>query len=68
MTTGIMIHTTEGLNMTVTQRTKQPVIPNQMKVISDSQEYPCSAASVVVSTASIASGEDQQGEVLTTRV
>lgn len=69
MTTGATIHTTEGLKMTVTRRTKPPVIPNlEMKIISDSQEHMCSAASVVVSTASTASGEDQQGEVSTTRV
>ena len=68
MTTGATIHTTKGLHMTVTRRTKPPVVPNlQMKVISDSQERTSSTASVVVSTASMASGEDQQ-EVSTTRV
>lgn len=64
MTTGATIHTTKGLNMTVTRRTKPPVIPNlQMRIISDSEERTCSTASMVVST-----GEDQQGEVSTTRV
>lgn len=28
MTTGATIHTTEGLNMTVTRRTRPPVVPN----------------------------------------
>ncbi|CAM0943071.1 unnamed protein product [Alopecurus aequalis] len=69
MTTGATIHTTKGLNMTVTRRTKPPVIPNlEMKVVSDSEGRAFSTASVAASTASIASGEDQQGEVSTSRV
>ncbi|KAM0909245.1 hypothetical protein ACQ4PT_014923 [Festuca glaucescens] len=69
MTTGATIHTTKGLNMTVTRRTKPPVIPNlQMKVVSDSEGRTFSTAPVGVSTASIASGEDQQEEVSTSRV
>ncbi|XP_037495127.1 protein LUTEIN DEFICIENT 5, chloroplastic isoform X3 [Jatropha curcas] len=28
MTTGATIHTTEGLKMTITRRTKPPIIPN----------------------------------------
>lgn len=37
MTTGATIHTTEGLKMTVTCRTR-PIIPNlETKVVSDSQ-------------------------------
>ena len=69
MTTGATIHTTKGLNMTVTRRTKPPVIPNlQMKVVSDSEGRTFSPASVAVSTSSIASGEDQQGEMSTSRV
>uniref|UniRef100_A0A0D9VMQ0 Cytochrome P450 n=1 Tax=Leersia perrieri TaxID=77586 RepID=A0A0D9VMQ0_9ORYZ len=64
MTTGATIHTTEGLKMTVTRRTKPPVIPNlEMKVISDSQKNTSSTPSMAISAASIASGEDQQGEV-----
>uniref|UniRef100_A0A0D3FC41 Cytochrome P450 n=1 Tax=Oryza barthii TaxID=65489 RepID=A0A0D3FC41_9ORYZ len=63
MTTGATIHTTEGLKMTVTRRTKPPVIPNlEMKVISDSPENMSSTTSMPVSAASIASGEDQQGQ------
>ncbi|KAM0831941.1 hypothetical protein ACQ4PT_065215 [Festuca glaucescens] len=69
MTTGATIHTTKGLNMTVTRRTKPPVIPNlQMKVVSDSEGRTFSTAPVGVSTASIVSGEDQQEEVSTSRV
>uniref|UniRef100_A0A0D3FC38 Cytochrome P450 n=1 Tax=Oryza barthii TaxID=65489 RepID=A0A0D3FC38_9ORYZ len=64
MTTGATIHTTEGLKMTVTRRTKPPVIPNlEMKVISDSPENMSSTTSMPVSAASIASGEDQQGQL-----
>lgn len=38
MTTGATIHTTEGLKMTVTRRTRPPIIPNlETKVVSDSQ-------------------------------
>ncbi|KAI4983089.1 hypothetical protein ZWY2020_023581 [Hordeum vulgare] len=38
MTTGATIHTTKGLNMTVTRRIKPPVIPNlEMKIVSDSE-------------------------------
>ncbi|GJN22559.1 hypothetical protein PR202_gb10137 [Eleusine coracana subsp. coracana] len=63
MTTGATIHTTEGLKMTVTRRTKPPVIPNlKMKVVSDSQEATRSTPSMAVSAAStsISSGEGQQ--------
>ncbi|CAN6245608.1 unnamed protein product [Urochloa humidicola] len=61
MTTGATIHTTEGLKMTVTRRTKPPVIPNlEMKVVSDSQEPTCPTPSMVVSAATVASGEDQR--------
>ena len=61
MTTGATIHTTEGLKMTVTRRTKPPVIPNLgMKVISDLQESIRSTPSMVVSAATVASGEDQR--------
>ncbi|GJM87357.1 hypothetical protein PR202_ga03303 [Eleusine coracana subsp. coracana] len=61
MTTGATIHTTEGLKMTVTQRTKPPVIPNlKMKVVSDSQEATRSTPSMAVSAASISSGEGQR--------
>lgn len=69
MTTGATIHTTEGLKMTVTRRTKPPVIPNlEMKVISDSPENMSTTTSMPVSAASIASGEDQQGQVSATRI
>lgn len=38
MTTGATIHTTEGLKMTVTRRTRHPIIPNlETKIVSDSQ-------------------------------
>lgn len=58
MTTGATIHTTEGLKMTVTRRTRAPVIPNlEMKIISDSQEPTLSTPAMV----SVASGEDQGG-------
>jgi len=61
MTTGATIHTTAGLKMTVTRRTKPPVIPNLgMKVISDLQESIRSTPSMVVSAATVASGEDQR--------
>ncbi|CAN6273957.1 unnamed protein product [Urochloa humidicola] len=61
MTTGATIHTTEGLKMTVTRRTKPPVIPNlEMKVVSDSQEPTRPTPSMVVSAATVASGEDQR--------
>jgi len=61
MTTGATIHTTEGLKMTVTRRTKPPVIPNlEMKVVSDSQEPRLSTPTMVVSAATVASGEDQR--------
>ncbi|PUZ78254.1 hypothetical protein GQ55_1G438600 [Panicum hallii var. hallii] len=61
MTTGATIHTTDGLKMTVTRRTKPPVIPNlEMKVVSDSQEPTRSTPSMVVSAATVASGEDQR--------
>ncbi|RCV08937.1 hypothetical protein SEVIR_1G373100v4 [Setaria viridis] len=60
MTTGATIHTTEGLKMTVTRRTKPPVIPNlEMKVVSDSQK-PTRSTPMVVSAAAVASGEDQR--------
>ncbi|KAJ4805990.1 Cytochrome P450 CYP97A16 [Rhynchospora pubera] len=37
MTTGATIHTTEGLNMTVTRRRRQPIIPKlERKIVSDS--------------------------------
>jgi hypothetical protein len=39
-----------------------------MKVVSDSEGRTFSTASVAVTTAGIASGEDQQGEVSTSRV
>ncbi|KAF7092089.1 hypothetical protein CFC21_094610 [Triticum aestivum] len=69
MTTGATIHTTKGLNMTVTRRIKPPVIPNlEMKIVSDSEGSTSSTASVAVSTASIASGEGQQVEVSTSQV
>uniref|UniRef100_M8CAZ1 Cytochrome P450 97B2 n=1 Tax=Aegilops tauschii TaxID=37682 RepID=M8CAZ1_AEGTA len=59
MTTGATIHTTKGLNMTVTRRIKPPVIPNlEMKIVSDSEG----------STSSTASGEGQQVEVSTSQV
>ncbi|CAN6239036.1 unnamed protein product [Urochloa humidicola] len=61
MTTGATIHTTEGLKMTVTRRTKPPVIPNlEMKVVSDSQELTRPTPSMVVSAATVASGEVQR--------
>lgn len=63
MTTGATIHTTKGLKMTVTRRTKPPVIPNlEMKVVSDSQEPTRSTPPMVVSAAAatFASGEDQR--------
>lgn len=61
MTTGATIHTTEGLKMTVTRRTKPPVIPNlEMKFVSDSQEAARSTTSMAVSTASVSSGEGQR--------
>lgn len=61
MTTGATIHTTEGLKMTVTRRTKPPVIPNlEMKIISDSQETARSTPSMAVSAASVSSGEGQR--------
>ena len=69
MTTGATIHTTKGLNMTVTRRIKPPVIPNlEMKIVSDSEGSTSSTASVAVSAASIASGEGQQVEVSTSQV
>ncbi|KAM3245225.1 hypothetical protein ACQJBY_056506 [Aegilops geniculata] len=69
MTTGATIHTTKGLNMTVTRRIKPPVIPNlEMKIVSDSEGSTSSTASAAVSTASIASGEGQQVEVSTSQV
>ncbi|EMS64313.1 Cytochrome P450 97B2, chloroplastic [Triticum urartu] len=69
MTTGATIHTTKGLNMTVTRRIKPPVIPNlEMKIVSDSEGSTSSTASVAVSTASIASEEGQQVEVSTSQV
>ncbi|KAJ1281637.1 hypothetical protein BS78_04G320900 [Paspalum vaginatum] len=62
MTTGATIHTTEGLKMTVTRRTRPPVIPNlEMKIVSDLQEPTRSTPSMAVSGASVASGEDQGG-------
>jgi beta-ring hydroxylase len=46
--------------MTVTRRTKPPVIPNlEMKVVSDSQK-PTRSTPMVVSAATVASGEDQR--------
>ncbi|KAF8402049.1 hypothetical protein HHK36_013001 [Tetracentron sinense] len=62
MTTGATIHTTEGLKMTVTRRTKPPIIPKlempALKVDGDSsitkQQSPAVTASVSISQ------EDQQ--------
>ncbi|KAM3223635.1 hypothetical protein ACQJBY_057162 [Aegilops geniculata] len=69
MTTGATIHTTKGLNMTVTRRIKPPVIPNlEMKIVSDSEGSTSSTASVAVSAASISSEEGQQVEVSTSQV
>lgn len=55
MTTGATIHTTEGLKMTVTRRTRPPIIPNlESKVVN------------VNSVPTVVSEGDQQGEVSTT--
>ncbi|XP_077226862.1 cytochrome P450, family 97, subfamily A, polypeptide 3 [Tasmannia lanceolata] len=55
MTTGATIHTTEGLKMTVTHRTKPPVIPRlEMKMLSvDGDEAMESCPTVVAASVSV---------------
>ncbi|XP_074576943.1 protein LUTEIN DEFICIENT 5, chloroplastic-like [Curcuma longa] len=68
MTTGATIHTTQGLKMTVTRRTRPPIIPNlEAKVVtfdSDPQQLSSNLleATSVASSVAVAQ-EDQQGEV-----
>jgi len=63
MTTGATIHTTQGLKMTVTRRTRPPVIPTleakKVLTVDGSNGIPLSS--------SIPEG-DQQGEVSTARL
>ncbi|KAF6141143.1 hypothetical protein GIB67_006588 [Kingdonia uniflora] len=64
MTTGATIHTTEGLKMTVTRRTKPPIIPTLQPKMSDvdiglpvKKPFPA-----VVSSLSISQGDKQYGQ------
>ncbi|KAJ1694665.1 hypothetical protein LUZ63_011363 [Rhynchospora breviuscula] len=60
MTTGATIHTTEGLNMTVTRRRRQPIIPKlERKIISDNPST-CLDQS---EDEQVASEDDQTSEV-----
>ncbi|CAL9042311.1 unnamed protein product [Musa banksii] len=67
MTTGATIHTTKGLKMTVTRRTRPPIIPTlETKVVTVDGDLQLS--STLSNAAAISSGapkEDQQGEIST---
>lgn len=58
MTTGATIHTTEGLEMTVTRRIIPPIIPNL-----ETKELTFPNLMEVTSATSSVPEEDQQGEV-----
>ncbi|XP_072968494.1 protein LUTEIN DEFICIENT 5, chloroplastic [Typha angustifolia] len=70
MTTGATIHTTEGLQMTVTRRTRPPIIPNlEAKILTvDGDQSLQAPQSPAKSVAAITSGGDQPGEVSKARV
>ncbi|WOL18249.1 protein LUTEIN DEFICIENT 5, chloroplastic [Canna indica] len=70
MTTGATIHTTEGLKMTVTRRTRPPIIPNlETKVITvDGDQQLSSNLPEVTLVSSSVPEEDQQGEMSTAPV
>ncbi|ONK79512.1 uncharacterized protein A4U43_C01F7110 [Asparagus officinalis] len=63
MTTGATIHTTEGLKMTVTRRTRPPVIPTL-----EAKEVLTIDGSNQISNGSSIPEGDQQGEVSTARL
>ncbi|RRT74487.1 hypothetical protein BHE74_00056857 [Ensete ventricosum] len=67
MTTGATIHTTKGLKMTVTGRTRPPIIPTlETKVVTVDGDLQLS--STLSNAAAISSGapkEDQQDEIST---
>ncbi|XP_068664568.1 protein LUTEIN DEFICIENT 5, chloroplastic-like [Aristolochia californica] len=67
MTTGATIHTTEGLNMTVTRRTKPPIIPKleMTTVIVDGKISPQPSSSLAAAVS--ASEGEQQDEVSAAR-
>lgn len=65
MTTGATIHTTEGLEMTVTRRTIPPIIPNletKELTFDDNQQLNSNLLEATSATSSVPE-EDQQGEV-----
>ncbi|XP_042446345.1 protein LUTEIN DEFICIENT 5, chloroplastic-like [Zingiber officinale] len=70
MTTGAMIHTTEGLEMTDTRRTIPPVIPNleTKELTFNGNQQLRSNLSEATSVISNVHEEDQQGEISTTPV